>query len=273
MDQKQDNASEQFGFNDITRLITDEDADLLMNFSSSQETKWEILIGSPDDALCKLVAELFENDHRINITIAQTGCDTLVDCSRILPHLAIIDEKFPDIPSSEVIKCIKRRDELKDTRILYAMESEKSAPPPEGEIDDYFYKSNKDNTYMTRKLNTLLFSSNQIPALKRRWPRLDVDIAAQIQVYSTSDPIHCINGSAQVKNISSTGAFLANINLDEKLNPEDTYRVLLKIDQPPLSNWVAESIMLHVRPDNTAGLKFINLSKQNRLKMANMFEQ
>ena len=126
---------------------------------------------------------------------------------------------------------------------------------------------------MTRKLNTLLFSSNQVPALKRRWPRIDVDIPAQLQVFSTSDPIHCINGQAQVKNISSTGAFLAEISLEETLNPQDAYRVLLKIDQPPLSNWMAESILLHVSQDNTAGLKFINLSKQNRLKMANMFEQ
>ena len=272
MTKNTDNFQEPVEQNDSSRLISDDDVDLLMNFTGSSETRWEILLGSPDKKLCALVSKLFENDNRVNITIAHNGCDTLVECSRILPHLVVIDEEFPDIPSIEVIKCIKRREDFKDIMVLYGMKSEKSIGSPELNVDDYFFKTNRDKTYMSRKFNALLFSSNQVPAPKRRWPRKDVNIQAQLEVFSVSNPDYRINGEAQVKNISSTGAYLSRIKLDEKLNPEETYTVRLKIDQPPLKKWVAESIMLHLKSDNTAGLRFVNLSKQDRLKLIGVFD-
>ena len=249
-------------------MLTAEDMALLTDPSFSSEDRWEILLGSSDENLCKAIERLYCDDDRVDVTVVKSGCDTLVVCSQNFPHLIIVDEDIPDIPCSEVIKCIKRRDEFRDILVLCAVKSEYENDSVNQDADDFFLKADIDDTYLSRKINTHLFASDHVTPQKRRWSRKDVNFYAKLELSGVSNPNSIISGEARVKNISRTGAFLADIKFESDPDEEETYNVILKINHPPLTEWEAESVLMHLYENNTAGLKFINISKKNHLKLS-----
>ena len=252
------------------RLISDEEIELLLDFSQTPETKWEILLGSSDDTLCSFIEDLFSEDDRINLNVVSSGCETLIVSGMEPPHLIIIDDELPDLPAGEAIKCIKGKEELKEIKVLYCVNSEKGIDWNRQEVDDYFVKNYIDREYISKKVLSLLYASDHEPVPRGRWPRMNVSITAKLELSSITDPDMCIHGLAQVENISRTGAYLTKIKLDRELNLDDTFRVRLKIDKKPLKDWKAESVIVRLKTDNTAGVKFISLSKKDKMKIANI---
>ena len=106
----------------------------------------------------------------------------------------------------------------------------------------------------------------------RRWPRIPVNIPSNLEVYHVHEPHISNQGSSIVENISLGGAYLSQIHLKKGNIPSDTFRFLLKIDQPPLNDWEAESVFVNLFNNGTAGLKFVKLSKKNQIKLSLLVE-
>ena len=252
---------------DKNRFISTEEIDLLLDFSQTAETKWDILLGSSDKNLSAFISDIFLSDNRINLIVAETGCDALLAIALELPHLIIFDEELEDISVSEAVGSIKRRADFKDIKILLCVKSENAVDWNRSNVDDFLVKDYNGSEYMSRKILSLLYSSDHESAPKRRWPRTKVNIVAQLELTSITDPDLCIHGQALVENISRTGACLSNIRLDRKLDMDDTFRISLKIDEKPLKDWKAESVVVRLKDDDTLGIKFISISKSNRGKI------
>ncbi|MFC1573834.1 hypothetical protein ACFL30_01470, partial [Candidatus Latescibacterota bacterium] len=248
--------------------LTNEDMELLTDSSLQLGSRWEILLGSSDEELCYLLTELFDDDERIDVTVVTNGCDALVACSLFLPHLIIIDEDLSDISSLEVIKSIKRWNDFKDIVVLLATTTEIDKESEKELGENYFLKTDIDTTYLSRKISTHLFSSDHVSPPKRRWSRRDVDIHAKLVLTGPADSDTIIGGDAVIKNISRTGAYLSDIRFDSEIQKIETYKILLKIDQAPLADWEAESVIVNINEDNSAGLKFMKISKKNQLKIS-----
>ena len=84
--------------------LSDEDIELLADSAAATVNRWEILIGSADESLNSTVKDIFSEDERVYIDIADNGCDFLVSCTMDVPHLVIVDDELPDIRSIDVIK-------------------------------------------------------------------------------------------------------------------------------------------------------------------------
>ena len=252
--------------------LSDEDIELLADSAAATVNRWEIIIGSADESLNSTVKDIFSEDERVYIDIADSGCDVLVSCAMDVPHLVIVDDELSDIKSIEIIKCLRRREEFADIKVLYAVKSDEESKSFEEYVDDFFIKKDIDTTYLSRKISTQLFASDHMPPPKRRWSRHDVDIPAKLEVRSTSQKDRVIHGKAKLTNISRMGAFLADISLVDKIDSIETYQVILKVDQPPLKVWSVESVFVNYRENNTSGLRFVKLTKKNHIKLLLMVD-
>jgi CheY-like chemotaxis protein len=252
--------------------LSDEDIELLADSAAATMNRWEILIGSADESLYAAVKDIFSEDERVHIDVADNGCDVLVSCAMDVPHLVIVDDELPDIRSIEVIKCLRRREEFTGINILYAVKSDEGSSDFEEYVDDYFIKKDIDTSYLSRKISSQLFASDHVPPPKRRWSRHAVDIPAKLEVRSSSHKDHCIHGTAKLANISRMGAFLTDISLEETIDANETCQVILKIDQPPLKDWSVESVFVNYKENNTSGLRFVKLTKKNHIKLLLMVD-
>ncbi len=253
-------------------LLSDDEIELLADSAAATANRWEILIGSADKSLHSTVKDLFSEDERVYIDIADNGCDFLVSCAMDVPHLVIVDDELPDIRSIEVIKCLRRREEFTGIKVLYAVKFDEESKYFEEYVDDYFIKKDIDTSYLSRKISTQLFASDHMPPPKRRWSRHDVDIMVKLEVRSSSQKDRCIYGKAKLTNISRMGAFLTDISLDDKIDSNETYQVIMKVDQPPLKDWSVESVFVNYRENNTSGLRFVKLTKKNHIKLLLMVD-
>ena len=244
--------------------------------------KRRIILITSDEVLLSLIHKTFANYKRIKIEKVTFGCDALILCSKEPPDLLIIDEELPDISGAEVVKSLKRMEELKNIKILYFFKSDKISDILEWGVDEYISKDTIDKVVLAKKVNSLLKISETRPTTypvpeheRRSWPRIEVDIPAKIKAYYGNNPPLQELGEATIKNISLGGAYLSRIQLINKIIPSNTFRFLLEVNHPPMENWEAESKVLRLQfnGDMTAGIQFVNISRQNEKKILDMINQ
>ena len=261
-----------------SRFLSSEQMSMLLDFTISTENKWVIILATCDEELLSRVQNSFSDDEKVKIEWVRFGCDALVLCSRKSPDLLIIDEEIPDISCEEVIRCVKRMEELKDIRVLCCLKSKGNVIYPDWGANDYFTKYFPDKVYFLRKVNALLYTAE--PGItdrglyhERRWPRTTLNITAKIEMFNVSDSSQVDKGEAVVENISRSGACISQIKLGKGIIPDETFMVRVIIDQPPLKNWKADSAFTRLKCDESAGVKFINISTHDQLKIDGLFEK
>lgn len=77
-----------------------------------------ILIVDDEEGIVSLMADLFEDDGRFEVTTASTGYDAGIETERVKPHLIVLDFMLPDINGNVVCKRIRQSPTLGDTKIL-----------------------------------------------------------------------------------------------------------------------------------------------------------
>ena len=259
-----------------------EKAELLLDLSLSAESNWEILITTGDKYFLSTIKNLLSGDEQIKIENVKFGCDALIACAKKIPDLLIIDEELPDIPSEMVITCLKRSDELKKIKILYCLKSSKTNAISDLGADDYINKVDIEKSCFLKKVNSLLYTSSlhsYHPPTEhglyheRKWPRTTLSISAKVEMVMVSDPNQVDHGEAILENISRGGAFLSRIKLPKGLIPYETYYVRLKVDQPPLKDWKADSIIVRFNPRGPTGVEFLNISPKDQMQIAKLFKR
>jgi len=244
--------------------------------------KKRILLVTSDEALLSLVHKTFADDERIKIKKVTFGCDALILSSKRTPDLLLIDEELPDISCAEVVKSLKRIEELKNIKILCFLKSDKADSLLKLGVNECIMKDTLDKVNLTRRVNSLMnipesrLTTYPLPDKeKRRWPRITINIPANVKIYNVNKPNLHEPGNGIMENISIGGAYLSQIQLAKGIIPGGTFRLLLEVNQPPMENWNAESKVLRLQfnGDTTAGIKFVNISKENENKILKMFNQ
>ena len=241
--------------------------------------KKRILLATSDEALLSLVHKTFADDERIKIEEVTFGCDALILSSKKSPDLLLIDEELPDISGAKVVKSLKRIEELKNIKILYFSKPYETDNCLKLGVDKCITKDTLDKSDLTRGINSLLnipessLTTYPLPDHeKRRWPRITINIPANVKIYQMNKPSLYKPGNSIVENISLGGAYLSQIQLAKGIIPSDTFRLLLEVNQPPMENWKAESKVLRLQFDGNmrAGVQFVNISKENENKILEM---
>jgi hypothetical protein len=145
--------------------------------------------------------------------------------------------------------------------------------------DCIFGDDDLEKVYLSRKMHTLLYTSDSPIATslrtldERRWPRTSLQLSARVGICGSESSNPLTQGGVTVENISFGGACLSGIQLDTRAVVPGASRLTLNIDQPYLSGFRADSILLRYRPNGSAGVRFLNMSKDNRLKLLELFEK
>jgi hypothetical protein len=252
--------------------------DMLLNLSLSSDTNWGILIASSSEGLTTLVNDLFSDDPQVLVKSCDNMCDLLVGLARDIPDLLIIDDNLPDSSVQDVVRCIKRTDFLKNIKIFYNLTSSSSTLEKDLDVDEYITQENLDKIYISRKLNSLLYKSTThhdkriVNKLERMWPRTSLEVNARMEVFSTPNSIRLDYGTALIKNLSRSGAGITQIRLKKGCIPAGVFYIRLQVNQPPLADWTADSEVIRANGDDCAGLKFVNISKENKNKIMDFFD-
>jgi hypothetical protein len=258
-------------------FLKPEDVQILLELSASADSNWEIVVASPEEALLSTIKDIFVDDYLVKVKGVQNGCDFLVMCAREMPDLVILDEALSDIPLGEIVKCIRRTPSLKDIKVLCNLNTiAPSEMEPYG-VDDLITPDKCEKIHLSRKVNSLLYTSTlhhnrrQKPNHERRWPRIDLNIKTRIEVIDSISSIRYDNGEAIIENISREGAYITQIQLKKGVIPEGTFQIRLRVNQHPLPDWKAESVVMRVG-ENAVGVKFENISKEDTEKIMDIFE-
>lgn len=239
-----------------------------------------LLISSDDEKMQYLAHEAFGGDNRIKVSTVSSGYDALIACSKTPPDLFIIDNELSDISCAEAIKSLKRQDENAEMKILCCLKTHDVDTASNIDADDYLAKDTVESEILAEKALNLLNIVSDSPAKgerfdhKRRFPRIPVNLPADLELYRVNNPEIVEEGNAKVDNISMGGAYLSQINLTQGSIPSDSFSFLLGIDQPRLKDWEAECkiVRLKVNGALTAGIQFINVSQENKNKISSLIE-
>ncbi len=239
-----------------------------------------LLLSSADEKMQYLIQETFAGDNRIKVSTVSSGYDALIACSKNPPDLFIIDNELSDISCPEAIKSLKRQDENSGMKILCCLKTYDEDAASKIDADDFITKDTIGSDILAEKaLNLLKIATESLSQSehfdhKRRWPRILINLPADLELYSFSNPEMHEEGNAKVDNISMGGAYLSQINLKKGSIPSESFSFMLGIDQPRLKNWEAECKMVRLKINGalTAGIKFVNLSNENKNKIATLTE-
>ena len=234
--------------------------------------KRKILLGTSDEQTLASIQKILSGDGRVQMERVPFGSDVLFRCPQEHPDLLIIDEELPDIPSSEVIKSLRRRGEQKDLKILCLAKTKNTQPCLEWGANEALPKEGLEEQAVEKKIYGLLEISATRPLEshryehQRRWPRVSMNLPAKIGVYSLNAPQQRDSGKALLQNISCGGAYLSQIRLENEKIPAQSFRLLLEVDEPPLKNLRAHCKIVRLQSNGTLtmGVQFVRLSKANR---------
>jgi DNA-binding NarL/FixJ family response regulator len=237
-----------------------------------------ILLCSPDDSYRKILFQHFTNDDRVKILTRSSGYEALVLCLTNSTNLFIIDEKTENFSSRAALEALKLA-KNNSMKILFLTDSNS---------EEFAGITKKHNSLIKDHLEPDVFIKQVEIALgiavpdkpsdskfdhARIWPRASFSASTDLQVHKLSNQELSDSGNAVVENISFGGAYLSNINLEKGFLPGEAFRFLLKIDHPPLNKWEAtcKVARLQVNDSLTAGVKFENISQENKDKITSIF--
>jgi len=244
----------------------------------SKKAQKSIILGSSDEQLISIVNQTLSGEEDIKIYTVSSGYDVLIMCSKDPTDLLIIDDEITDISCAEAVKSLKRFDEQKSMKILCIMKTYNPDKFMEIGADEFLAKDTLEKANLAKTVSLLLRIDKETQPVRkkfdhdRRSPRISVNIPTKLEVFRVNAPHLSEQGNARVKDISLGGAYLSQISLDRGSIPSEAFRFLLRIDKPPLNDWQAECKVARLQADGdiTAGVQFVNISQQNKDKIADM---
>ena len=231
--------------------------------------KKRILVGTSDDHLYSQLQRILSEDGRVQLERVVFGGDVLVGCSKMRPDLLILDEELSDIPTSEVIRSLRRISDQQDLKILCSAKSRNSRRCLDWGADEVLVTESLGEEEFPKMLYSYLNLPRELPEEdlnfkhQRRWARLALHLPLKIGVYSVRTPYRRDSGLAMMENISVGGAFLSDMKLEGGMIPCEPFRILLESDQEPLKDWKAHGKIVRLQSNGslTAGVQFTRVPK------------
>lgn len=255
------------------RLLTTEEVTILLDFTLSSD-RWNVLLGTGDDDFADSMRDILRERDDITLHREHSACDTLISCVRERPDLLVIDESLDDIDAARFIGCMKHRDGLDGIKIIRLSDGEVPGTIP---ADDEITKSPVDPSYITRRITSQLYSGYEISdavsmGRGRRWPRTVLNLTATIEALDSDGKVTAA-GDGVVENISRTGAAVSCFNLDAGAHPQESQKFRMRIDHSRLKDWSAEAVVVRLKPDESAGVRFVGMSKPDQIKICELFDE
>ena len=261
------------------RLLSDEEVKVLLDFSQASETKWRLMIASSDLSLYRQLTAVFADDRNVSITRADNVPDAMLRLPVQMPHVLVLDEELREISPRDIIRSIKTHDDFRDLQIFLSLKEGARTEMPDWGVDDYIIGGDTDRIYISRKVMSLLGAdSAREPADKprfyeRRWPRTQIDVPADLEfINNESDKLHA-RGSAIIQDISRSGAHLTDIDPPHRFVLGKNYTIRMRVSDPPLRDLMTDTTLVRLGSDRTAGLKFVNISKDDQMLIAGIFDE
>ena len=231
--------------------------------------KKRILVGTSDDPLFSQLQRILSEDGRVQLERVVFGGDVLTGCSKMRPDLLILDEELSDIPTSEVIRSLRRIGDQQDLKILCSAKSRNSRRCLDWGADEALVRESLSQEEGTRMIYSFLNLPRELPEEdlnfkhQRRWPRLALHLPLKIGIYSVRTPYRRDSGLATMENISVGGAFLSGMKLEGGVSPCEPFRILLESEQDPLKDWKAHGKIVRLQSNGslTAGVQFTRVPK------------
>lgn len=242
--------------------------------------KKKILLGTAEDHLFSLVQRVISEDERMEVERVTFGGDVLIRCSKTRPSLLIIDEELSDIPSAEVIRSLRRMEELQDLKIVCCAKARNVRQCMDWGADEALDKESLSQEDLARTVYAFLQLPENLPGEdqdfkhQRQWPRLGMHVPLKIGIYPLRTPYRRKSGMAVMENISMGGAYLSRIQLEGGVIPCEPFRILLSADQEPLKDWRAHGKVVRLQSNGsvTAGVQFTRVPRAS-LKMIQALSQ
>ena len=237
-----------------------------------------ILLGSPDKDLCDLFRGVFLSDRSLSLLSLDSGYDTLIECARKPPDLLIMDERLPDIDCRQAVNALKREIRNNKMNVMFISENPRSMGFEEIHADAFILNNPIEPRILRNKIYSLLgLQEEKSPentgfAHKREWPRIQVKIPADIELYVEPGPADRKQGRTVIDNISIGGALLSDITVDDNIIPLGNVTINLRIDKPPLSNFETKCKITRLRYNGSAnaGVEFINLAPEQKNRISQL---
>jgi CheY-like chemotaxis protein len=230
-----------------------------------------VLVVSPcRDKATTTLKSVFKTDARVEIVALEHGADALILCSQNPPALLVVDAKLADIDAKNLIHALRRREELRHTRILLAVAGPADEPGVAQMGADACMTwaelgetGAEESVYRLIGLTQREEPPSQDGAHHRRWSRYPVNVPGRIGIYRLNAPREHSWGRAIVRNISRGGAYLSKIELDSKSIPAEPFRMLLEIDAEPLGEVRAHCQVVRMQCNGSlsAGVQFVRISR------------
>ena len=240
----------------------------------------KVLVTTPDEGFFTRFERALGEDDRLDIMRANFATDALITCSKDHPDLMLIDEQVSDIQFPDMVKSLRRAEELEGMRIVCVAGSNAQVEFLKWGADEILPRTEE-----TPDIQKMVYSMLEMPVTaaspslfdheRRRHPRLELKLPANIAVYRNSAPRVQEPGRATLENLSCDGAMLTNIELDAGVIPGEPFRFVVEIDQAPLKKWKAHCrvVRLNANGKLQAGLQFAKISKANLKKVESIMGQ
>ncbi|MBI4774884.1 MAG: helix-turn-helix domain-containing protein [Deltaproteobacteria bacterium] len=235
-----------------------------------------VVVGTSDEQLQNAIQQSLKGIDSIEFDHVLFGTDALLHCSKRRADLLVIDDRLPDISGEEVIKAVRRTKEHGEVKIVYCTFDSEAVTLSDSEV--YV-------VHVGKKLNKSLLKEQILAALelthhpeiperapefeRRLWPRIFVNIPAEIETYLVNRRETRQLGTAVVRNLSQGGAYLDKIKLEEGMIPAEPFRMVLRFEGQPLKEWSADCKVLRLQSNGSlaAGLQFMNISRDDQKRV------
>jgi hypothetical protein len=243
--------------------------------TNSTITKHLVLRSEAQD-LIGLLDGLVVADRRIKVTTKGRGTEALVASARKPTDLLILDDTATDISCPDIIRTLRELEDRHKLAVLCRLRDHShqeaagwgaDAVLPSGELQSHTLET---RIYELLKLTPRARHDYAGAVVHRRqWIRHDLRVPGSIGVYRVQTPEERAWGSVVVENISLGGAGLSKVQVDSNSLPAEPFRMLLRIDTPPLPDWQAhcQVVRLRVNGQVTAGVQFVEMTQDCRNKI------
>ena len=255
------------------RFLTENEIEFLFKFSVSAHANIDVLLCTSDDMFAERIGNLFSGDESVTVSRMVHGTDVLIACGMNPPDVILFDEMSGHEQLRQIIASIGRFSELEFIDSYCYLREGAHEKRPEWGAEDYFTDDDIDRFYTTVKMSGHSGKKKNMPVAERRWPRIKLDLGADIEIYSLDDPDELRHGHAVVTDISRGGLYLSNIDLtDTSFSNDESFILKVVVNTPPLEGWHAKGAVIRLHSDQSAGVKFMDISKQDQLKIAALFD-
>lgn len=241
--------------------------------------KKRIMIGSSEEKFISFVQKALSSDQRLHVETVNFGGDVLLQQAKEKPDLLIVDDDLSDIPGADVIKSLRRGEQPSESKILCGMKSQKMKQGADPGADESFAKDGTERIEFMQKVYRLLDIPEELPKETlsfqhlRQWPRLAVNLPAEIGVYSLRSPLKREPGKGVMANVSMGGAYLSQMHMDQTKLPGEPFRLLLQVSRSPLENMRVHCKVIRLQSNGSlsVGLQFVKLSKTTRSAIESIY--